>query len=123
MWLRALYPWIFGQGFFADAANVDIALEAALAYPHAQTADAMAHQIEMFRAFRPKADVATLHCPTLVLYAGQDILVPPEVARPSFRSIPRLTEATLPDAGHSIVWDAPEEVARHLSSFLAQHPL
>ncbi|MBD3665131.1 alpha/beta fold hydrolase [Sulfitobacter sp. TSTF-M16] len=121
LWLRALYPWIFGQAFFADPANVNTALEAALAYPHAQTAEGMAHQIEMFRAFRPKTDVSQLGCPILVLYAGQDVLVPPEVARPTFHPIPDLTEVTVPDAGHSIVWDAPQTVAEHLLAFLAQH--
>ena len=33
MWLRALYPWIFGQAFFETPENIDMALEAALASP------------------------------------------------------------------------------------------
>jgi len=54
MWLRALYPWIFGNAFFDAPENVDSALEAARGYPYAQTVDAMAHQISAFRAFRPR---------------------------------------------------------------------
>lgn len=118
MWLRGLYPWIFGQPFFEDPQNVETALEAALAYPFAQTTQGMAHQIEMFRAFRPRADVSKLRCPVLVLYAGQDLLVPPALARPGFASVPDLTEATIDHAGHSIVWDAPQEVADHLRTFM-----
>lgn len=121
MWLRALYPWIFGNGFFEDPANVETALAAALAYPHAQTAQAMAHQVAAFRAFRPKAKPDQITCPTLVLYAGQDLMIPPEMARPSFAAIPDLTEATIDHAGHSIAWDAPQEVAAHLTAFLEKN--
>lgn len=123
MWLRALYPWLFGHGFFEDPENVETALEAALAYPHAQSADAMAHQIEAFRAFRPRAKLDEIRCPTMVVYAGQDLMIPPEVARPSFAPIPKLREETIAEAGHSIAWDAPQEVAEKLTSFLADHPL
>lgn len=122
-WLRALYPWVFGNAFFENAQNIETALTAALGYPYAQSVDAMAHQVAAFRAFRPKATPETIHCPTLVLYAGQDILIPPEVARPSFAAIPQLTEATIDHAGHSIVWDAPEEVAQHLSAFLEKNQI
>lgn len=121
MWLRALYPWVFGNAFFEDATNIETALEAAQGYPYAQTADAMAHQVAAFRAFRPKAKPDQITCPTLVLYAGQDLMIPPEMARPSFAAIPNLTEATIDHAGHSIVWDAPQEVAAHLLDFLGNH--
>ncbi|KIN65812.1 Lipolytic enzyme [Sulfitobacter noctilucae] len=122
-WLRALYPWLFGNGFFENSQNIEDALQAALAYPHAQSADGMAHQVEAFRAFRPKAKMAEISCPALVLYAGQDLMIPPELAQPSFAAIPDLTEAHISHAGHSIVWDAPEEVAEHLLAFLNAHPI
>lgn len=123
LWLRALYPWLFGHTFFENPAHVETALEASLAYPHAQTADAMAHQLAAFGAFRPKAKPENITCPTLVLYAGQDLMVPPAAAQPSFSGIPNLTEATIEAAGHSIHWDAPQEVAAHLTKFLAANPI
>ena len=123
MWLRSLYPWVFGHGFFENKNNVPTALQAALAYPHAQTVDAMALQIEAFRAFRPVAKLAEIPCPTLVFYAGLDLMIPPDVARPSFAPIPDLTEVTIPASGHSIVWDAPQEVAKPLVEFLNAHPI
>lgn len=123
LWLRALYPWLFGPAFFDDAQSVETALTAALGYPYAQTLDAMGHQIAAFRAFRPKAKPEAIRCPTLVLYAGQDIMIPPALAQPSFAKIPDLTEARIEQAGHSIMWDAPEETARHLLTFLAAHSL
>lgn len=123
MWLRALYPWLFGHAFFEDPAQVETALAASLAYPHAQTANAMAHQIAAFAAFRPQAKPNEITCPALVLYAGQDLMVPPAAAQPSFASIPNLTEATIEAAGHSIHWDAPQEVAGHLTEFLGANPI
>ncbi len=122
-WLRILYPWIFGPAFFEDPQTTETALAAAQAYPYAQTLAAMEHQIQAFKAFRPKAKPELINCPTLVLYAGQDILIPPALAQPSFSSIQNLTEATIPDAGHSIMWDAPEETAKHLMAFLDANPI
>lgn len=118
MWLRALYPWIFGQHFFENPQNVEMAVEASMAYPFAQTPEGMARQIEMFRAFRGTTQPGDIACPVLVLYAGQDLLVPPALAKPGFQAIADLTEITIEDAGHSIVWDAPTEVAQHLLAFL-----
>lgn len=123
MWLRALYPWIFGDAFFEDPQNVETALAAARAYPHAQSADAMAHQIDALAAFRPRADLAAIACPALILYAGQDIMVPPDTARDSFADLPDATHHVIAGAGHSIVWDAPQQVADHLRAFLKRHPI
>ena len=120
LWLRALYPWIFGPAFFEDPQNAETALLAATNYPYAQSVDAMAHQIEAFSTLRPVAKPEHVTCPTFVAYAGRDILVPPDQARPSFQGIANLTELTIAEAGHSIVWDAPEELAERYLEFLAQ---
>ena len=122
-WLRALYPWIFGNAFFENPQNIQMALETALAYPHAQTVDAMAHQISAFQSFRPKAKPEEITCPMLLLYAGQDLMIPPAVARQSFDRFPDATHITIDHAGHSIMWDAPLEVAGHLADFLSAHPI
>ena len=123
MWLRGLYPWIFRPGFFDTPRNISMAMEASLAYPYAQTADGMALQIEALRSFRPQTNVAELKCPVFVAYAGHDLLIPPDVARGGFQTIPDLTEVTIEDAGHSIAWDAPEELAGHMKAFLDQHAI
>lgn len=118
MWLRALYPWVFGEDFFKAEGNVEAAVAAALAYPHAQTVENMARQIAAFNAFRPEAKIAEIACPALMLYGGQDVLVPPQSARDSLSTLPNAEHHTVPNAGHSIVWDAAEEVAGHLRNFL-----
>lgn len=122
-WLKALYPWIFGQAFFATPDNATMAMAAAQAYPYGQTVDAMAHQMEALRLFRPLSKLAETPCPVHVLYAEDDLLITPSAARKGFAKIPDLTEHTVQGAGHSIVWDAPEEVLQQMRTFLAAHPI
>lgn len=123
LWLRALYPWIFQPDFFNDAKNTENALKAALGYPHAQTADAMAHQIEALRSFRPTVRPADLACPTQTLFAEHDLLIPEPAGRTVFEAVPDITQHSVAGAGHSLHWDAPQAVADHLRSFIAQHPI
>jgi len=118
MWLRALYPWVFRPGFFEVAGQVDLAIAAARGYPYQQTVDAMALQVEALRGFRPVARPEAITCPTLVLYAGHDVLIPPAQARAGFAGIAQLTEVEIADAGHSIHWDAPEQVTDAMLGFL-----
>ena len=117
LWLRALFPWVFGQAFFANPQNTETALEAALAYPFAQSAEAMAQQIAMFRAYRPAVDLAKLALPVQIILGGQDILVPNEASRAGFAALPDATTHVIDDAGHSVIWDAPEAVASLLKAF------
>ncbi len=122
LWLRALYPWIFRPAFFSNPAAIQTALAAALGYPYAQSLGAMTKQIEVLRSYRPTVRASDIQCPTLTLFAADDILIPEEVARDAFASINDVTQITVPDAGHSIHWDAPEAVAEHITAFALAHP-
>lgn len=117
MWLRALHPWIFRPGFFEDPGNVPAALEAALAYPHAQPADAMHLQLKALSEFRPRVTLAEIACPTQTVLAGHDVLIPNEVARQAFDAIANVQQHQIDDAGHAIHWDAPEAVADRIRGF------
>ena len=121
LWLKALYPWVFAPAFFEDPQNTATAIEAALNYPHAQTADAMAHQIEILREFEFSVPLTDITCPTQILYAEDDALIPPGPARAAFAPIEHATHHLIPNAGHSVVWDAPEAVTRHLTAFVRSH--
>ncbi|WP_050930471.1 alpha/beta fold hydrolase [Aestuariivita boseongensis] len=119
LWLKALYPWVFAPAFFENPENTDMALEAALNYPHAQTAKAMAHQIEILRNFELSLKLEDVTCPVQVLYAEDDALIPPGPARIAFEPLPNAEHYMIPNAGHSIHWDAPEAVIAQLRGFLA----
>ncbi|MEM8579148.1 MAG: alpha/beta hydrolase [Pseudomonadota bacterium] len=117
LWLRALYPWAFRPEFFIDPGNVQTALHAALAYPYAQTAPAMRHQIEALRSYRPSLRPADITARTQVIFAEHDLMIPEGPGRAAFAAIRDVTMHTVPDAGHSIHWDAPEAVLNLILPF------
>ncbi|MGJ8546279.1 MAG: alpha/beta fold hydrolase [Sulfitobacter sp.] len=117
LWLRALYPWVFGPAFFNDPQAEQAALTAAQAYPYGQTLAAMTHQIEALRSYRPTVALDQITPRTMVLHAEQDILIPRAAAQKAFEALPNGQQFTLQGAGHSIHWDAPTQVAQHLIDF------
>ncbi len=121
LWLKALYPWVFAPAFFETPDSTEIAIQAALKYPHAQTAQAMAHQIDILRDFALKTPLESITCPTQILYAQDDALIPPGPARAAFEPIPNAQHHVIANAGHSIVWDQPHAVTDHLMQFFADH--
>jgi pimeloyl-ACP methyl ester carboxylesterase len=118
--LRALYPWLFRPSFFADAKSTEEALRVALAYPHAQSAEAMELQMAALGRFRPRVRPADIVVPTQTLFGEEDIMIPMEAAKQAFAPIPDLRQHSIPDAGHSVVWDAPEAVADHIRHFAGE---
>ncbi|WP_108839084.1 alpha/beta fold hydrolase [Tateyamaria sp. Alg231-49] len=118
-WLRALFPWLFNPRVFADPSAIEQALADSLAYPHAQSTDAMAHQLEALRNF-DGTDLASPTCPTQALVGALDLIIPPDHALAVLGHLPHhLVEG----AGHSIHWDAPDHVANHVRRFAAKHPI
>lgn len=123
LWLRALYPWVFAPPFFKDPENTRIALEAALAYPHAQDLAAMEHQVAMLKAHATRPALEAITAPTQVIYAGEDLLTPPGPAREGFAPIAHAEHHVIEGAGHSIHWEAPQAVLALLEDFLGRHGL
>lgn len=123
LWLEALYPWAFQPGFFDNPQNARAAVDAALAYPHGQSMDAMAHQIEALRSFRPRTRASEITVPSQIIHAAEDLLIPEAPARKAFDVIPGVQQVTIPQAGHSLHWDAPEAVARHMIDFAQAQPI
>ncbi|WP_415922655.1 alpha/beta fold hydrolase [Tateyamaria sp. SN6-1] len=118
-WLRALFPWLFNPSVYDDPAAVDQAIADSLAYPHAQTADAMAHQLTALRGFDGAA-LARPKCPTQVLIGALDLIVPPDHILAVLNHLPH---HIVEGAGHSIHWDAPDVVAELTLQFAQQNPI
>ena len=118
-WLRALFPWLFNPDLFDDPKSVDAAIADSLAYPHAQSADAMAHQLTALRGF-DGAGLAHPECPTQALIGGVDLIIPPAHI---LRVLGHLPHTVIDQAGHSIHWDAPTAVADVIIAFAAQNPI
>jgi pimeloyl-ACP methyl ester carboxylesterase len=58
--------------------------------------------------------------PTLVVWAMDDIALPPENLDGLDELIDDLTVVRVPGAGHFVQWEAPEEVNAALDQFLAR---
>lgn len=116
-WLRALFPWLFSAALYKDPEAIDAAVADSLAYPHLQSADAMEHQLGAMRDFDGSA-LTQPACPTQVLMGGRDLLIPPDHIKAVLGHLPH---HVIEDAGHSIHWDAPEAVVRHLMDFATAH--
>ncbi|WP_417598162.1 alpha/beta fold hydrolase [Pararhodobacter oceanensis] len=118
LWLRAFLPWLFHPRFFDTPGQLDAAIAQSLAYPHAQSTGAMAAQIAALREIEMTDLPEGISCPTLALMGDSDLLMPPAVIEAALAPIPDLTLQRIPQAGHSLHWDAPEAVLAALIPFL-----
>ncbi|MGH1577858.1 alpha/beta fold hydrolase [Planktotalea sp.] len=121
LWLRSLFPWLFHHSFFDIPAQVDGAVAASLAYPYAQSAEAMQHQLNSIIGYDPSPLTAQIQTPTLGLLAQNDLIVPHRDALDLLTQIPQAQVHTIEHSGHSIHWDAPGAVLSHLIPFLKEH--
>ena len=79
----------------------------------------MAHQLTALRGF-DGANLAQPECPTQALIGGVDLIIPPAHI---LRVLGHLPHHIIDQAGHSIHWDAPTEVADHIIAFAKQNPI
>ncbi len=121
LWLRAFLPWLFAPAAFDDPTAIDTATEAALAYPYAQSPQAMRHQLNALRDYDPTP--IDVHHPVQALLAENDLLIPMPLAQSALTQLSGLITHIVPNAGHSIHWDAPEHVADHVLTFANNHPI
>lgn len=121
LWLRALYPWIFRPALFDMPAALDEAAAAALAYPHLQSAEAMAHQLDGLsgHVFSPQK----LPQPMLGLVPEHDLLFSEHDIRAALAAYGDPEIEIIRDAGHSVHWDQPQAVADAVAGFATRHPI
>lgn len=118
LWLRAFLPWLFHHSSFDAPGALDAMVAMALAYSHGQGAAAMARQIAAMKVVAPHGITPADIPPTLALLAADDLLYPAALAVPGLQDFPAIRIETIPRAGHSIHWDAPDAVLAHLTAFL-----
>ena len=121
LWLRALFPWLFHHSFFDNPEQIEGAVAASLAYPHAQSLQAMQHQLDALKTYVPTGKPMEISAPTLALLAQDDLIVPHDAALTLLKQIPNVDVQTLQDAGHSIHWDATSQVLERVTTFLQEH--
>ena len=77
-------------------------------------------QMEAIRRFDTADRLGRIAAPTLIITGDRDILVPPENSRILAERIPGARLVVLPGAAHNFFWEAPEESARVVETFLLE---
>ena len=124
--LFAMEPETLFATFFNDPAN---ALQVA---PDMESLDEVEHQFgEMATlarlAWNPRFDpklerrLARISCPTLVVSAENDRLVPDEMAQRYAHVIAGARTATVPGTGHALIVEQPEKTADVVSAFIQEN--
>lgn len=114
LWLRGLFPWLFNPQVYDDPAAVDAAVAGSLAYPHTPSRAAMARQLTGLEGVGATLALPLSPPPTLAILGGSDLLLPPATARAGLAALPGVQITEIAGAGHSVHWDAPDVVAKHL---------
>jgi pimeloyl-ACP methyl ester carboxylesterase len=117
-YFRLLFQWLFSEPFFANPASVAAAAAGSVLYPFRQSPADFARQVEALQTV-PAIDKAAIACPVLALAAGRDLLGPPEAVMALHAGIADHRVEMIPDAAHSIHWEATEAVAQKVLGFLA----
>ncbi len=119
-WLRLLFTWLFRPEMFGDPELVTQAVADSLAYPFAQSADAMEWQLDAVLDADPCLFTAPPPVPCKALLSPEDMLVPHGEARAALTGI---EIEDIPGTGHSLHWDAPDRIAREILLLTADNRL
>ena len=114
LWLRTLFPWIFSVDLNDSPGAIDQAVEGSLAYPYAQTVDAMDHQLSALSSVDVDAISGPYAAPVQAVLAEKDQMIPLDRAQAALAEVPT---HIVPAAGHSVHWDAPQAVADLIVTF------
>lgn len=118
LWFRLFFHWLFARPFFADPATIETAADAAMAYPFLQPPEMFRRQVDAVRAM-PPVDLGAITAPALGLAGDEDLLMPEKVMTAALDGLANLQMRVIPGAGHSLHWDAPEEAAKAIGTFLS----
>lgn len=114
LWLRGLFPWLFGPQVYDDPALVEAAVAQSLAYPYTPTPAAMARQVGALEGVSRALALPQAPPPMLAILGGRDLLLPADTARAGLAALPGCRIIEIAEAGHSVHWDAAGAVAAHL---------
>lgn len=116
-YFRLLFQWLFSEPFFANPANVAAAATGSVLYPFRQSPADFSRQVAALRTV-PEIDTAAIACPVLALAAERDLLGPPEAVMALHAGIADHRVEVIPEAAHSIHWEATQAVAEKVLGFL-----
>ena len=118
---RVALPHNFSPGFVAANPEVVAQGEERLAACPVDFFPAFVRLVDAFRGLDVTAELGRISCPTLVLVGELDALKPPRYSRLIAERIPASELLLVPDAGHAVILEKPEEINTAVLGFLAKH--
>lgn len=110
-------PWFFGDKFLKDESRVRQLKEIMKNNPNPQSLINMDRQFKVLEQFDGRKALPSIHNPTLILYAREDVIALPEESAFLASEIPnaQLEEC---HCGHSMNVEIPDQIAETLLGFL-----
>ena len=71
--------------------------------------------------FDIRSAVGSIHSPTLIITGENDTVVPPESQRELVKLIPGANQVFIPDAGHAVTIERPQQFNQTLCNFLSEN--
>lgn len=118
-WLHILYAQLFHPATFDNPQALAAMTQASIDYPFAQSADAMAHQVEALATMDPSDFMKPSIVPCQAILAELDVPMPLPMARDVLA--PLMDVHVIAGTGHAIHWEAPQAVADHVIQFAQTH--
>lgn len=115
---RCLFPWLYSEQAF-DGGFLEGAIAALRDHPYPLDPVGLEAQVAACAGHDTTGVLASIACPTLVLAAEADLVVPHRAAEELARGIPSARLEVLPGAGHSCMLEAPALFNRAVLEFLA----
>jgi pimeloyl-ACP methyl ester carboxylesterase len=106
--LESFFLWVYTPRAHADGTVASI-IEEALAFPHPQSPEAFARQIDAFLTHDTSDRLGSIRVPTLVVAGELDILTPPRYGRAVAEAIPGARFVVLPGEAHQPFQERPDE--------------
>lgn len=120
-WFEHLYHFLFSPAFFEYPELVTQAAEASVNYPHKQTAEAFAQQVEALASFAEPLVLDNIDCPVTMLTGSDDILMTPAMQKQFCSSRPQITQTVIAGAAHALHWEQSQMVADYLLAAIADN--
>lgn len=117
--LRTIYTRLYGSEFLSEESNILAELNRMLSDPFPQTATGYQAQVKAIAAFDTRHDLKKILCPTVIINGSEDVLTPSYLSEALHRGIAHSKLAFIPDCGHMIPAEKPEQLARAVLDFFS----
>lgn len=115
---RCILPWNYSSGYIRRNRELLAKREAAMAAMPREYFTAFIRLCDAFLAIDLTPRLHEIRCPASILVASDDILKHRKFADILARGIPGATLTVIPDAGHAVVIESPDLVARLARDFI-----